>query len=83
MIRFSTHAEFKIDLLNRHKFLINRDMVLDTVKKPDKITSGRKGRLIAQKKISERHVLRVVYEKHDKDIEIITLYPGLRRRYED
>jgi hypothetical protein len=81
--KLSSHAEFKIELLNKHGFIVSKDMVLDTVIKPDKIVSGQKGRLIAQKKISERHVLRVIYEKHNDDIEIITIYPGLRRRYEN
>ena len=83
MVRFSRHVEFKIELLNKHGFKVNQEMALDTVTKPDRITQGNKGRFIAQKKITERHVLRVIFEKHNEDIEIVTLYPGLRSRYED
>jgi len=83
MVIFSDHAVFKMELLNRHGFTVNRDMVVDTVLKPDKVEVGRKGRFIAQKIISERHILRVIYEKGNDNIEVVTLYPGLRRRYED
>jgi hypothetical protein len=39
-------------------------------------------RFIAQKKIDETHVLRVVYEETNNIIFIITIYPGRIRRYE-
>jgi len=38
--------------------------------------------LIAQKKIDENHVLRVVYEKNNDNILIITIYPGRSERYD-
>ena len=43
---------------------------------------GYKGRMVAQKRLDERHVLRVVYEDKPEHILIITLYPGRRERYE-
>ncbi|HDH11443.1 MAG TPA: DUF4258 domain-containing protein [Nitrospirae bacterium] len=56
--------------------------VEDVIKFPDKIEKGYKNRLVAQKKTSEKHVLRVVHEKEDEKILVITLYPGRRSRYE-
>jgi hypothetical protein len=41
-----------------------------------------KGRMIAQKRITERHVLRVVYRQEGENQVVITFYPGRRERYE-
>ncbi len=43
---------------------------------------GYKNRLIAQKGITENHVLMVVYEEANEQILVITMYPGRRSRYE-
>lgn len=45
---------------------------------PDRILEGYKGRKIAEKVISSRHALRVVYEDHAREIEVITFYPVRR-----
>ncbi|NOZ60035.1 MAG: DUF4258 domain-containing protein [Euryarchaeota archaeon] len=81
-IVFTDHAELKFEILGNHGFRVTKKQVEDTVLKPDKIMEGRKGRLIAQKRIDAEHLLRVVYEKGE-DIVIITFYPARRERYED
>jgi len=40
-------------------------------------------RYIAQKRITEDHVLRVVYRQEGEDLVVITFYPGRRERYEN
>lgn len=56
---------------------------MEILKNPDRVALTKKGRKIAQGKISETHVLRVIFEERDDSIEVITFYPGRRKRYED
>jgi hypothetical protein len=80
---FSLHATMKLDLLNRHGFIISKDEILNILKNPDKIDRGYKNRYIAQKIKDEKHVIRIVFELNDENnISIITMYPGRRDRYE-
>jgi len=80
-IRFTHHALGKIDLLARHGFKVSLDEVVETVEKPDFIEEESEP-YIAQRRVDERHVLRVVFRREGDDIVIITFYPGRRERYE-
>ncbi len=81
-IKFTDHALLKIEILKSHGVEVSKEIVEDVIKFPDKIEKGYKNRLVAQKKTGEKHVLRVVHEKEDEKILVITLYPGRRSRYE-
>ena len=81
-IVYGTHAEEKFEILSRHGFVVSKKQVRETLRKPDKIDEGFRGRKIAQRKISDKHVLRVVYEEWQKVIGVVTFYPGRRSRYE-
>lgn len=78
---YTHHAELKFRILKEHRVKITKKQVEDTVLRPDKATKGRKKRLIAQKMMGEKHLLRVIYEEKE-NIEIITFYPAKRKRYE-
>lgn len=82
-IRFTPHAKMKFEILKRHNFPVLEEQVEETILMPDKVETTRKGRRIAQKRISNRHVLRVIYQERDEWIEVVTFYPGRRQRYED
>ena len=43
---------------------------------PEEVVQGYKGRLIAQKRVDENHILRVVYEERADHILVVTIYPG-------
>lgn len=77
-----THAKEKFEILRRHGFVVSKKQVRETLRKPDKIEEGFRGRKIAQRNISETHVLRVVYVEGQKEIGVVTFYPGRRSRYE-
>ena len=81
-IRFSEHSQLKIDVLASRGVIINLDFVLETVRSPDKLETGEEDKLIAQKRLDESLLLRVVYRDFGSFILIITLYPGRRSRYE-
>ena len=82
-IVLTPHAVLKLGILKEHGFALSAEKVLDTVENPEKVAAGRKGRKIAQKVLDDTHVLRVVYEEKDDHIEVVTLYPARRNRYED
>jgi hypothetical protein len=82
-IVFTRHAESKFGILERHGFRVSRAQVVDTLLGPDAILPTVKGRRIAQKVVSEHHVLRVVYREEGEALIVITFYPGRRKYYED
>ena len=49
---------------------------------PEKVVDGYYGRKIAQGLLSENLILRVVYEEKERELMVVTVYPGERRRYE-
>jgi hypothetical protein len=81
-IVYGDHAKEKFGILNRHGFEVSRSQVRETVEEPEKVEGGYRGRKVAQRAITERHVLRVIYEEGPEEIRIVTFYPGRRSRYE-
>jgi hypothetical protein len=81
-IRLSQHAELKLKILANHGLTVSTEFVADAVHSPDSIEASEDGKLIAQKRLDENRVLRVVYREFKAFIVIITLYPGRRSRYE-
>ena len=79
---FTHHAEDKFDILARHGFSVSRAQVMDALLEPDSVFPTTKDRQIAQKAVSEHHVLRVVYRKEGEVLVVITFYPGRRKHYE-
>jgi len=82
-ITLTQHALLKLKILREHGFSLSTDKVIDTVKNPERISAGRKGRKIAQKILDDTHILRVIYEKYGDYIQIVTFYPARRNRYEN
>ncbi len=82
-IRFSDHAQLKIEVLASHEVTIDLDLVIETVRSPDRLETKEEGKLIAQKRLGENLLLRVVYREFNAFILIVTLYPGRRARYEE
>ena len=78
---YGEHAETKFELLREHGFEVARRQGNDAVRKPEKVEEGYKGRKVAQRGISDTHVLRVVYEEDSQEIRIVTFYPGRKDRY--
>lgn len=81
-IRFSQHALEKFGLLADHGFSISEAVVIETVRYPDFVDHNYVPP-IAQKVISDKLVLRVVFVEYDNEYLVITFYPGRRKRYED
>lgn len=81
-VDYTHHARGKFEVLKRHGFEITSDQVEETILAPDKVIPQSGGRFIAQKRITPRHVLRVVYREEGETHVVITFYPGRRERYE-
>ena len=81
-IRYTRHARYKFEILEQHGFPVTEQLVADTLATPDVVVEQSGGRYIAQKRITERHVLRVIYRWEGEDQVVITFYPGRRERYE-
>lgn len=81
-IVYGDHAIEKFETLRKHGFVVSKRQVRETVQKPEKLEEGYSSRKVAQRGITERHVLRVIYEERAEEIRIITFYPGRRSRYE-
>jgi len=81
MIYFTKHAKEKFYILQKHKFHINKEQVLSAVLKPDLLDCSRLPLFIAQKKLNQSHVLRVVFKKDNNNLKIIAFYPGRIKKY--
>ncbi len=81
-IVFSLHAIEKIKILRKHNISVDKKFIENAVANPDKVESGYKERIIAQKMLDKNHVLRIVYEESEESLRIITMYPGRKKRYE-
>jgi len=81
-VLYTRHARDKFGILERHGFEVTLEQVEATVLQPEKTFPQAGGRRIAQKAITESHVLRVVYRMEGDTPVVITFYPGRRERYE-
>lgn len=79
----SRHAKEKFQVLARRRLYISEGAVKEVITESDSVGMGDKGRFIAQKAINERHALRVIYEKKENEIVVVTFYPARRRRCEN
>jgi hypothetical protein len=80
-VRLTRHAVEKLRLLSKHGLKIRRELVEQSVLEPERVIEGLGGRSIAEKRLDEQHVLRVVFVKEENQIRVITLYPARRGRY--
>lgn len=80
-VRFSRHALEKLQILARHGVEVSEVDVIAAVTEPD-VVDDAKFPMIAQRRMGERHVLRVVFRREGDEIVVITVYPGRRQRYE-
>lgn len=81
-IRLSDHAMFKLTLLIERGMVIAQEVIIETIRFPDRQEMGEGEKITAQKQLDENLVLRVVYREYEAFILVITLYPGKRSRYE-
>jgi len=81
-VRLTAYARSKLSFLRTHGVHVEEADVIETVVEPDHVSRVRLGRWVAQRQMSERHLLRVIYEESLHERLVITVYPARRRRYE-
>jgi len=74
-IVFTKHAEERMA-----RYGIPRELVIEALENPDEVVPGYRGRLIAHKYL-DSYVLRVVFEKQDDVIIVVTAYRARKERY--
>ena len=82
-IIFTAHALEKFDILRRHGVDISQTRVREIILAPEQTDRDALGNPIAQGRLDETHILRVVYRIEENKRIVITFYPGRRRRYEN
>jgi hypothetical protein len=81
-LRYTTHASEKFIILARHGFEVSPEHVEKAVLSPDRVMSQPAGKWLAERAVSETHLLRVIYRDEGPTRVIITFYPARRARYE-
>lgn len=80
-VRLSEHAKRKIETLKNHEVKVTEESVVEAVNSPDRVLTGLGGRQIAERRLDEGHVLRVVFINEGETRRVITLYPSRKGRY--
>ncbi|MEK7097258.1 MAG: hypothetical protein AAB906_00210 [Patescibacteria group bacterium] len=69
MTHFTSYAEKKFDILNRHKVFFTREQIEDAINAPEKI--NKKGMFY----FAQKDGIKAVYKLEDEIIKILTFYP--------
>ena len=81
-IVFTAHALEKFKVINKHGWHITKLKVRQTVRNPRWRGTSRFGQETAINLLNHQHILRVIIEKENDIIEIITFHPAKRGKYE-
>jgi hypothetical protein len=60
---------------------VTEEALIQLIRKPDEIVSGKGNRFVAHKVLDEDYILRVVYEEFEHEVQVITFYRAKRKRY--
>jgi len=82
MIRFTDHARRKFKVLEELGFKIQKDGIDRILRRPQPVQRTWKDRFVATGPLNSSHMLRVVFEKENRNIVVVTFYPIRRSRYE-
>jgi len=82
LIRFTDHARHKFEVLRELGLKVEEHRVLEIVRKPSIVERTWKDRFVATGPLNSTHVLRVIFEKQNANITVVTFYPARRARYE-
>ncbi len=82
LIRFTDHARRKLKILEELGFKIQERKIDEILRKPVLVQRTWKERFVATGPLNSTHTLRIVFEKENGNIVVVTFYPVRRRRYE-
>lgn len=82
-IIFTKHIlKEKIPLIKALGWNVSRSKITQTIQKPEWIGKTRFGQHTAMSLVDDKHILRVVFEKEDGIIKVITVHIARRGTYE-
>jgi hypothetical protein len=79
--RIIVKAHARERLAREKVYNVTEETLIQIIKEPDEIVSGRGNRLVAHKVLDEDYILRVVHEESAHEVQIITFYRAKRERY--
>ena len=82
MIRFTDHAKRKFGILQELGFKVQEDIVDKILTQPHVVERTWKDRFATVGTLDSSHLLRVIFEKENGNILVVTFYPVRRNRYE-
>lgn len=82
MIRFTDHARRKFRVLEELGFKVDEDRIDEILRNPRFIQRTWKDRFAAAGRLNSSHMVRIVFEKENGNIVVVTFYPVRRKRYE-
>lgn len=77
-ITFTLHSLSKIEILKRHGFFIKWSLIIDMLENPSRVYPGYGNKLIAERVLNKKIMLRTIFSECNSDIKVITLYPSRR-----
>lgn len=81
-IVYTKHAQEKFKVLAKQDFSITKKRIRQIIKNPKWKGSTRYGQETALGLVDERHILRIVIDRKDDIIKVITFHIGRRGKYE-
>lgn len=81
-IIYTKHAEEKFLALRKENWFITKAKIKQIIKNPKWTGTTHVGQEVALGLIDERHILRIVLDREDDIIKVITFHLGKRGRYE-
>ena len=82
IVRYTIHALKNLTENDHTAFGITETLIESVMENPEREDYSRRGQIIAQRSIDEKHVLRVVYKCEFNYALVITSYVGRRKQYE-
>jgi hypothetical protein len=81
-IVYGSHAEEKFEILRRHGFVVSKRQVRETLQRPERLKRALEGEKSRNGEFPRSMFYEVVYEEGQRQIKVVTFYPGRRSRYE-
>lgn len=79
---FTKHAEEKLTRADIKKFKITKKLIEDIITKSKHKNKSKYGEFAQNRTITDRHILRVIYDIIDPEIKVITFHIARKGRYE-
>ena len=83
MIKFTKHALEKFEVLRNHGIELIPEQIEYIVKRPVAVDHSRLPQEILVGELDKEHLLRVVTERENETVKVITFYPARKRKYVD